>query len=63
MNKMTLRMKSGKEFNFQCEEFEIVRSNVMGRELTGAKIDGAIYFITGDVESITWHKPTKEEQD
>lgn len=56
MYKVILRLKSGREFNFECESYEVSRLNIDNSlcdfKYTGAVGECPIWFDVRDVEAI-----------
>ena len=54
---MCIRLKSGREFLFSCETYEITKNNITGEitayNLTNVKGECPLYIRTSDIESIS----------
>ena len=67
MYKMILRLKSGREFKFSCDEYSIARHKMTGEltEFCCEKVVGEcpLYFKTEDVEAIVLITKEGEENE
>ena len=64
--KVCLRLKSGKEFQFECTSYRIRKYDLTGElkevEFEGATGDCPVYFRTADVESISRYIEGQKEE-
>ena len=64
--KVCLRLKSGKEFQFECTSYKIKKYDLTGElkevEFESATGDCPVYFRTADVESISRYIEGQKEE-